>query len=124
MTACFNDTEINVISNLPKDKGAYYGKFTEKLLMDKLDNLSKDMVKAIDKNADGDIDYLIITYADYAYVKKAGTDKSGDYVVLQDVNYDNIKSTQSGKQWLGGEVEFGTWTTAAMTWRSCPLFTT
>ena len=105
MTACFNDTEINVISNLPKDKGAYYGKFTEKLLMDKLDNLSKDMVKAIDKNADGDIDYLIITYADYAYVKKAGTDKSGDYVVLQDVNYDNIKSTQSGKQWLGGEVE-------------------
>ena len=109
MTAAFDSAKIHAISNLPKDKGVYFGDFTEKLLMDKLDNLSKDMVKAIDKNGDGDIDYLIITYSDYAFVRKAGTDKSGDYVILQQKdaqgNYVNIKSSQSGKQWLGGEVE-------------------
>ena len=109
MTAAFDSAKIHAISNLPKDKGVYFGDFTEKLLMDKLDNLSKDMVKAIDKNGDGDIDYLIITYSDYAFVRKAGTDKSGDYVILQQKdaqgNYVDIKSSQSGKQWLGGEVE-------------------
>ena len=110
MTAAFDAKEINALGNQPKDKGVFYGAFGEKNLIDKLDKLCNDMVKVIDKDGDGDIDYIILTYSDYAYVKKAGTDKSGDYVILQQKNantgkYENIKATQSGKQWLGGEVE-------------------
>ena len=105
LTAPFAAAEINAISNNKTGKIAAYKQFGEDDLMKKQDDLSKDVIKAIDKNGDGEIDYLIIIYSDYAFVKKAGTDKSGDYVILQDVNYENIESKKSGKQWIGGAVD-------------------
>lgn len=101
MTASFADTKINALGNGDAaEKAKANTAFTEKNLTDKLDAQCNDLVRAIDRNGDGEIDYIILVYSDYAYVKKAATDKSGDYVIL---GYTNGKS--SGKLWLGGAVD-------------------
>lgn len=101
MTASFADTKINALGNGDAaEKAKAYTAFTEKNLTDKLNAQCNDLVRAIDRNGDGEIDYIILVYSDYAYVKKAATDKSGDYVIL---GYTNGKS--SGKLWLGGAVD-------------------
>lgn len=100
MTASFTDTNINALDNsgaLAKIKADTA--FTESKLIGKLDAQSNDLVRAIDKDNDGEIDYIILVSSDYAYVKKAATDKSGDYVILTYTD-----STDSGKLWLGGKV--------------------
>lgn len=100
MTASFTDTKINALGN--GDAAAKIQpnvNFTESNLIGKLDAQCNDLVRAIDRNGDGEIDYIILVYSDYAYVTKAATDKSGDYVIL---GYTNGKS--SGKLWLGGAV--------------------
>lgn len=101
MTASFTDTKINALGN--GDAAAKIQpnvNFTESNLIGKLDAQCNDLVRAIDRNGDGEIDYIILVYSDYAYVTKAATDKSGDYVIL---GYTNGKS--SGKLWLGGAVD-------------------
>lgn len=101
MTASFADTKINALGN--GDAAAKIQpnvNFTESNLIGKLDAQCNDLVRAIDRNGDGEIDYIILVYSDYAYVTKAATDKSGDYVIL---GYTNGKS--SGKLWLGGAVD-------------------
>lgn len=101
MTASFTDTKINALGN--GDAAAKIQpnvNFTESNLIGKLDAQCNDLVRAIDRNGDGEIDYIILVYSDYAYVNKAATDKSGDYVIL---GYTNGKS--SGKLWLGGAVD-------------------
>lgn len=101
MTASFADTKINALGNGDAaEKAKANTAFTEKNLTDKLDAQCNDLVRAIDRNGDGEIDYIILVYSDYAYVEKAATDKSGDYVIL---GYTNGKS--SGKLWLGGAVD-------------------
>lgn len=101
MTACFTDTKINAFSNYKNADGkANAVSFTESNLISKLDAQSNDLVRAIDRNGDGEIDYIILVYSDYAYVEKAATDKSGDYVIL---GYTD--NTTSGKLWLGGAVD-------------------
>lgn len=101
MTASFADTKINAIGNGDAAaKSQPNVNFTESNLIGKLDAQCNDLVRAIDRNGDGEIDYIILVYSDYAYVKKAATDKSGDYVIL---GYTNGKS--SGKLWLGGAVD-------------------
>lgn len=101
MTASFADTKINALGNGDAaEKAKANTAFTEKNLTDKMDAQCNDLVRAIDRNGDGEIDYIILVYSDYAYVKKAATDKSGDYVIL---GYTNGKS--SGKLWLGGAVD-------------------
>ena len=101
MTASFADTKINALGNGDAaEKAKANTAFAEKNLIDKLNAQCNDLVRAIDRNGDGEIDYIILVYSDYAYVKKAATDKSGDYVIL---GYTNGKS--SGKLWLGGAVD-------------------
>ena len=100
MTAPFTANKINALGN---DAAAKQIKantaFTEKDLTDELNAQCNDLVRAIDKDNDGEIDYIILVYSDYAYVKKAATDKSGDYVILTYTN-----GHDSGKLWLGGKV--------------------
>lgn len=101
MTASFADTKINAFSNYKtKDGKANAVNFTESDLIGKLDAQCNDLVRAIDRNGDGEIDYIILVYSDYAYVKKAATDKSGDYVILTYTD-----DSTSGKLWLGGAVD-------------------
>lgn len=101
MTAPFAAKEINALGNGDAaEKAKANTAFAEKNLIDKLNAQCNDLVRAIDRNGDGEIDYIILVYSDYAYVKKAATDKSGDYVIL---GYTNGKS--SGKLWLGGAVD-------------------
>ncbi len=101
MTAPFAAKEINALGNGDAaEKAKANTAFAEKNLTDKLNAQCNDLVRAIDRNGDGEIDYIILVYSDYAYVKKAATDKSGDYVIL---GYTNGKS--SGKLWLGGAVD-------------------
>lgn len=100
MTASFTDTNINALDNSgAQAKIKADTAFTEVKLIGKLDAQSNDLVRAIDKDNDGEIDYIILVSSDYAYVKKAATDKSGDYVILTYTN-----GTDSGKLWLGGKV--------------------
>lgn len=100
MTASFTDTNINALDNSgAQAKIKADTAFTESKLIGKLDAQSNDLVRAIDKDNDGEIDYIILVSSDYAYVKKAATDKSGDYVILTYTD-----STDSGKLWLGGKV--------------------
>lgn len=102
MTASFAGTKINAFSNYKtKDGKASAVNFTESDLIGKLDAQCNDLVRAIDRNGDGKIDYIILVYSDYAYVTKAATDKSGDYVIFGDP-YTGKATT--GKQWLGGAV--------------------
>ena len=102
MTASFADTKINAFSNYKtKDGKASAVNFTESDLIGKLDAQCNDLVRAIDRNGDGEIDYIILVYSDYAYVNKAATDKSGDYVIFGDP-YTGKATT--GKLWLGGAV--------------------
>lgn len=102
MTASFADTKINAFSNYKtKDGKASAVDFTESNLIGKLDAQCNDLVRAIDRNGDGEIDYIILVYSDYAYVNKAATDKSGDYVIFGDP-YTGKATT--GKLWLGGAV--------------------
>ena len=101
MTASFADTKINAFSNYKtKDGKASAVNFTESDLIRKLDAQCNDLVRAIDRNGDGEIDYIILVYSDYAYVKKSATDKSGDYVILTYTD-----NSTSGKLWLGGAVD-------------------
>ena len=101
MTASFADTKINAFSNYKtKDGKANAVNFTESDLIGKLDAQCNDLVRAIDRNGDGEIDYIILVYSDYACVKKAATDKSGDYVILTYTD-----DSTSGKLWLGGAVD-------------------
>ena len=102
MTASFAGTKINAFSNYKtKDGKASAVNFTESDLIGKLDAQCNDLVRAIDRNGDGKIDYIILVYSDYAYVNKAATDKSGDYVIFGDP-YTGKATT--GKLWLGGAV--------------------
>ena len=49
--------------------------------------LRNDVVRAIDKDNDGDLDYVIYTPVDYAYVTKVGTSqKYGDYIKAKDMD--------------------------------------
>ena len=101
MTASFADTKINAFSNYKNADGkANAVNFTESDLIRKLDAQCNDLVRAIDRNGDGEIDYIILVYSDYAYVKKSATDKSGDYVILTYTD-----NSTSGKLWLGGAVD-------------------
>lgn len=101
MTASFADTKINAIGNGDAAaKSQPNVNFRESDLIGKLDAQCNDLVRAIDRNGDGEIDYIILVYSDYAYVKKAATDKSGDYVILTYTN-----NNTSGKLWLGGAVD-------------------
>jgi len=51
-----------------------------------------DVVRAIDKDADGDIDYVITTPVEYAYIEKVGTStKYGDYINATDKDGDELK---------------------------------
>ena len=51
------------------------------------EGVKANTVKAIDKDADGDIDYIIYTPVEYAKVTKVGTsNKYGEYVKMEDVN--------------------------------------
>jgi len=55
------------------------------------EGVKNNTVKAIDKDADGDIDYIIYTPVEYAKVTKVGTSsKYGDYVKMDDVNGDAL----------------------------------
>ena len=50
------------------------------------EGVKANTVKAIDKDADGDIDYIIYTPVEYAKVTKVGTsNKYGDYIKLENV---------------------------------------
>ena len=50
------------------------------------EGVKNNTVKAIDKDADGDIDYIIYTPVEYAKVTKVGTsNKYGDYIKLENV---------------------------------------
>lgn len=101
MTASFADTKINAFSNYKtKDGKASAIDFTESSLIGKLDAQCNDLVRAIDRNGDGEIDYIILVYSDYAKVTKSATDKSGDYVILTYTD-----DSTSGKLWLGGAVD-------------------
>lgn len=101
MTASFADTKINAIGNGDAAaKSQPNVNFRESDLIGKLDAQCNDLVRAIDRNGDGEIDYIILVYSDYACVKKAATDKSGDYVILTYTN-----NNTSGKLWLGGAVD-------------------
>ena len=51
-----------------------------------------DAVRAIDKDGDGDIDYIIYTPVEYAVITKTGSDKYyGDYVKADDVQGNALK---------------------------------
>lgn len=100
MTAPFTSSKINSLTNAAGNSKVAAAKMTETELKNKQNKLSNDMIRAIDRNGDGEIDYIIETVSDYAYVEKAATDKSGDYVIL---GYTD--DSTSGKLWLGGAVD-------------------
>lgn len=99
MTAPFTSSKINSLTNKAGNKKVAAEKMDETELKKMQNKLSNDMIRAIDRNGDGEIDYIIVTESNYAYVEKAATDKSGDYVILTYTN-----GTTSGKLWLGGAV--------------------
>jgi len=48
---------------------------------------TNDVVRAIDKDADGDIDYVVYTKVHYGYITKVGTStKYGDYIKVSDID--------------------------------------
>ncbi len=105
LVAPFDDATINAFGNVDA-KPAAYTKFEEKDLMKKLVKNCNDMVRAIDKDADGDIDYLIFTYSDYAEITKVSDDQSGDYITMKyGTNPIWDKAKEGKKQWLGDTVQ-------------------
>ena len=78
LTGKMNDTTINVFDVVKGNDDC-----AAKNLKTVVDNgkYVNDVVRAIDKDADGDIDYVIYTEVDYAEITKVATSKKyGDYV--------------------------------------------
>ena len=130
MTASFADTKINALGNGDAaEKAKANTAFTEKNLTDKMDAQCNDLVRAIDRNGDGEIDYIILVYSDYAYVKKAATDKSGDMLSWATPTARALASCgwaallTATKNWSLATMSSapGIRTTATMIWKSCPL---
>ena len=60
-----------------------------------------DVVRAIDKDGDGDLDYVIYTPVEYATITKTGTSqKYGDYVKADDMNGDALKIENNANLYL------------------------
>ena len=60
-----------------------------------------DVVRAIDKDGDGDLDYVIYTPVEYATITKTGTSqKYGDYVKADDMNGNALKIESNANLYL------------------------
>ena len=89
---------LNVVAG--EDEGVEY---TAKELQEavKAAKIRNDVVRAIDKDGDGDLDYVVYTPVDYAVVTKTGTSqKYGDYIKAEDMKGDALKINKNATLYI------------------------
>jgi len=63
--------------------------------------IRNDVVRAIDKDGDGDLDYVVYTPVDYAVVTKVGTSqKYGDYIRAEDMDDEALKINNNANLYI------------------------
>ena len=63
--------------------GGEYTILTAETLADMMGSNSNDLVKAIDRDADGDIDYAIVTDYNYARITKVSETRNGEFIEME-----------------------------------------
>ena len=101
MEAKFNKAKINALTVGAKQDVVAADDYSVSTLANDAGDLKTDLYRAIDKDGDGDIDYMIIVKYTYAQVSKVAEHKSyGEYFLANDVNGRALNPTGfTGDKW-------------------------
>ena len=108
MEAKFNTGSINALKVDDKNNTGYVANYNVNTLRGIAGDLKTDTIRAIDKDGDGDIDYIIEKNFTYARIASVGERKGyGEFFTAKDVNgadYNPIGFTAAANRWYIDDV--------------------